>query len=140
MIITENFFEIEDQTERLIQEILQSPETLVYRKRQAELYASPETIEKRAQFLAAKDEVEQMAHYGEFVPGFKEKQRTLRKRKRELDLDESVAAYRVAETNLQNILDTVGRQVAKTVSEEIKVDAGNPFFESKGCRGNCHAS
>lgn len=140
MIITENFFEIEDQTERLIQKILQSPEAVVYRERQAALYASPVATAKRAQFLTAKDEVEQMTYYGEYVPGFKEKQRMLRKRKRELDLDGEVAAYRLAETSLQHILDAVGLQVAKTVSEEIKVDAGNPFFESKGCRGNCHAS
>lgn len=64
--------------------------------------------------------------------------------KRALDLNEIVANYRFAETNVQTLLDTIGLKIAQLISEDIKVDAGNPFFERgkkhSGCGGSCHAS
>ena len=51
-----------------------------------------------------------------------------------------MAAFRLAETDLQQLLDEVGQRIAQTISAEIKVDAGNPFFETgnHSCKGNCH--
>lgn len=49
----------------------------------------------------------------------------------------------MAETDLQELLDEIGLTIAQTISDEIKVDAGNPFFETgghSGCGGSCHAS
>lgn len=71
------------------------------------------------------------------------KKRALRKAKRQLDLNEHVAAFRYSETQLQSLLDQIVQALAEEVSNEIKVDAGRPFFETKkhfGCGGNCHAS
>ncbi len=66
------------------------------------------------------------------------------KAKRALDLNEIVANYRFAETNVQTLLDTIGLKIAQLISEDIKVDAGNPFFERgkkhSGCGGSRHAS
>ncbi len=65
------------------------------------------------------------------------------KSKRQLDLNEHVAAFRYSETQLQSLLDQIVQALAEEVSNEIKVDAGSPFFETKkhfGCGGNCHAS
>ena len=80
--------------------------------------------------------------YGEYAPDYREKKRAVRKAKRQLDMDEHVAAFRYSETQLQSLLDQIVQVLAEEVSNEIKVDAGSPFFETKkhfGCGGNCHA-
>ncbi len=59
------------------------------------------------------------------------KKRALRKAKRQLDLNEHVAAFRYSETQLQSLLDQIVQALAEEVSNEIKVDAGSPFFETK---------
>ncbi|EOI01946.1 hypothetical protein UAY_01355 [Enterococcus moraviensis ATCC BAA-383] len=143
MIVTEKLFEIEDQTEQLIQAILASESFESYKKNRQLMYTSKEVQEKQKAFLDAKDSFERIEAYGNHAPDFRTKQRAVRQAKRALDISEEVAEFRFSETEIQTILDLVGMSVAKTISEDIKVDAGNPFFEKgkhSGCGGNCHAS
>ncbi|MFK4565867.1 YlbF family regulator [Enterococcus sp. UD-01] len=141
MIVTEELFKIEDQTERLIQAILDSEEMATYQANRDRMYRSQEVKEKQKAFLDAKEAFERIEAYGSHAPDFRTKQRTLRQAKRALDMSEEVAEFRVSETAVQTILDLIGSAVAKNVSEDIKVDAGNPFFEkgNHGCGGSCHA-
>jgi cell fate (sporulation/competence/biofilm development) regulator YlbF (YheA/YmcA/DUF963 family) len=141
MIVTEELFKIEDQTERLIQAILESKEMAAYQMNRDRMYRSQEVKEKQKAFLDAKEAFERIEAYGSHAPDFRTKQRTLRQAKRALDMSEEVAEFRVSETAVQTILDLIGTAVAKNVSEDIKVDAGNPFFEkgNHGCGGSCHA-
>ena len=141
--MTEKLFEIEDQTEQLIQAILASESFESYKKNRQLMYTSKEVQEKQKAFLDAKDSFERIEAYGNHAPDFRTKQRAVRQAKRALDVSEEVAEFRFSETEIQTILDLVGMSVAKTISEDIKVDAGNPFFEKgkhSGCGGNCHAS
>lgn len=143
MIVTENLFIIEDQTEALVQEILASESFTKLKIARQQLQKSVETQKKQTQFLIAKQEFEQIEAYGKYAPDFRTKQRAVRQAKRALDLQEEVAEFRYAETNVQTLLDTIGQSIARTISAEIKVTAGNPFFEKgnqTGCGGNCHAS
>ena len=91
-------------------------------------------------FQAEKEKFERIAAYGEYAPDYRQQQRSVRKSKRALDLNEKVAAFRVAETDFQRLLDDIGQRLANTISSDIKVDAGNPFFETgnHSCKGNCH--
>jgi cell fate (sporulation/competence/biofilm development) regulator YlbF (YheA/YmcA/DUF963 family) len=141
MIVTEELFKIEDQTERLIQAILESEEMATYQANRDRMYRSQEVKEKQKAFLDAKEAFERIEAYGSHAPDFRTKQRTLRQAKRALDMSEEVAEFRVSETAVQTILDLIGSAVAKNISEDIKVDAGNPFFEkgNHGCGGSCHA-
>lgn len=141
--MTEKLFEIEDQTEQLIQAILASESFESYKTNRQLMYTSKEVQEKQKAFLDAKDSFERIEAYGNHAPDFRTKQRAVRQAKRALDVSEEVAEFRFSETEIQTILDLVGMSVAKTISEDIKVDAGNPFFEKgkhSGCGGNCHAS
>lgn len=143
MIVTEKLFEIEDQTERLVQAILASKSVESYKQNRQSMYASKDVREKQKTFLDAKDSFERIEAYGNHAPDFRTKQRAVRQAKRALDMSEEVAEFRFAETEIQTILDLVGMAVAQTISDDIKVDAGNPFFEKgkhSGCGGNCHAS
>lgn len=144
MIVTERLFAIEDQTECLISALLESDAVQNYKETKKAMYASAEVAQLQKAFLEAKSAFERVEAYGIHAPDFREKQRALRKAKRALDLNEIVANYRFAETNVQTLLDTIGLKIAQLISEDIKVDAGNPFFERgkkhSGCGGSCHAS
>ncbi|MEI5988783.1 hypothetical protein A5881_000270 [Enterococcus termitis] len=143
MIVTEKLFEIEDQTEKLVQAILASDSIVSYKINRQSMYNSKDVREKQKTFLDAKDSFERIEAYGNHAPDFRTKQRAVRQAKRALDVSEEVAEFRFSETEVQTILDLVGMAVAKTISDDIKVDAGNPFFEKgkhSGCGGSCHAS
>ena len=140
LIINEAFFQLEDQNRLLIQTILASQNYQNYLLTKKEMDDCPEVAELRKVFQATKDKFERISSYGEYAPGYREQQRSVRSSKRALDLNEKVAAFRIAETELQQLLDEIGQRLATTISNEIKVDAGNPLFETgnHGCKGNCH--
>lgn len=143
MIVTEKLFEIEDQVESLVRVILASDSVNDYKKKRELMRRSNDVQQKQKTFIEAKRAFEQIEAYGIHAPDFRPKQRAVRQAKRALDLSEEVAEFRFSETAVQTILDSIGLSVAQTVSEDIKVDAGNPFFEKgkhSGCGGNCHAS
>ncbi|MBO0469039.1 YlbF family regulator [Enterococcus sp. DIV0242_7C1] len=143
MIITEKLFEIEDQVENLVSAILASDSITLYKKNREAMYTSQDIMEKQKTFLSAKESFERIEPYGNHAPDFRTKQRAVRQAKRALDMSEEVAEFRFSETEVQTILDVIGLSVAKTISEDIKVNAGNPFFEKgkhSGCGGSCHAS
>ncbi|MHC5229678.1 YlbF/YmcA family competence regulator [Enterococcus sp. LJL99] len=142
MIVTEKLFELEDQTERLITAILSSESLKSYKSNRRAMYESVDVKEKQKAFFNAKESFERIEAYGTHAPDFRTKQRAVRKAKRELDFCEEVAEFRFSETSLQTILDSIGIEIAQTISSDIKVEAGNPFFEKgKGssCGGSCHA-
>ena len=128
MIINDAFFQLEDQNQLLIQEILASQSYKNYLLKRIEMNTSPEVAKLKKAFQK------------ENAPDYRQLQRSVRLSKRALDLNEKVAAFRLAETDLQQLLDEVGQRIAQTISAEIKVDAGNPFFETgnHSCKGNCH--
>ncbi|MBL1225947.1 YlbF family regulator [Enterococcus sp. BWR-S5] len=143
MIVNESLFDIEDQTELLIQTVLTGKTVEQYRGNREAMNCSELVQEKLAGFLISKAEFERIESYGSHAPDFRTKQRAVRQAKRQLDMCEEVADFRVSETEVQDILDTISSAIAKTISEDIKVDAGNPFFtkgNNHGCGGSCHAS
>lgn len=140
MIINDSLFALEDTTEALIGAILTSSAYQSYLSCKKSMEQSTEVTDLRKSFNKEKDKFEQISAYGKYAPDYKEQQRTLRKSKRALDLNQQVAEYRLAENDFQALLDEIGQRLAATISNEIKVDAGNPFFETGkiGCKGNCH--
>lgn len=140
MIYTEEVFALEDELEKLSQTILNSNTLKEHCLNKEKIMKTQETQQKEKAFKEARESFERIEAYGEFIPDFKEKKRSLRQAKRELDLDENIQAYRITERELQGMLDRIVYEMAQVVSTDIKIDAGNPFFEfaSKGCGGNCH--
>ncbi len=140
LIINEAFFQLEDQNQVLIQAILASQSYKNYLQARAQMNNCPEVMQLKKDFQTAKDNFEKIAAYGSYAPDFRATQRKVRVSKRALDLNEKVAAFRLAETDFQQLLDEIGQALAETISSEIKVDAGNPFFETgnHSCEGNCH--
>ncbi|MGY3749156.1 YlbF family regulator [Vagococcus acidifermentans] len=140
MIYTDEVMALEDSVEQLADELLTSSLANDYLEKYQALAASRAAAEKINAFVKAKESFERIERFGTYAPDFTQKRRELRQKKRALDLDDTVAAFRMSETALQELLDNMCVDISNSISDTIKVDAGNPFFEfaSRGCGGSCH--
>ncbi|WP_457390019.1 YlbF family regulator [Vagococcus carniphilus] len=142
VIYNEEVIEIEDLVEELAKELISSELVSGYVTSYVEMDRNQEVSSIVNEFLEKKEAFEKIESYGKYAPDFKEKRRDVRKAKRLVDTNELVAGFKYSETSLQNMLDYVTFDLANTISKDIKVDAGNPFFEfaKRGCGGSCHVS
>lgn len=142
VIYNEEVIEIEDLVEELAKELISSELVSGYVTSYVEMDQNQEVSSIVNEFLEKKEAFEKIESYGKYAPDFKEKRRDVRKAKRLVDTNELVAGFKYSETSLQNMLDYVTFDLANTISKDIKVDAGNPFFEfaKRGCGGSCHVS
>lgn len=124
--------------DKLCEVLIKSATFQNYLRQKRLMYEDKKVRALRGDFIAKKEDFETVAAYGKYAPDYREKQLGLRKAKRALDLHPKVAEFRLAETDLQSVLDTIGSKVASTVSEGVKVDAATPFFENNlGKGGSC---
>jgi cell fate (sporulation/competence/biofilm development) regulator YlbF (YheA/YmcA/DUF963 family) len=93
-----------------------------------------------ARFTKAKERYEEVQRFGKYHPDYQTIMKEIREVKRELDLHESIAAFKKAENELQSLLDEISVLLGNAVSEQIKVPTGNPYFTSlSSCSGGCGA-
>lgn len=130
MIINEEYFALEDQTFRLVEAICSGEAMSSYKEAKRLLAQSKEADAKIRAFNEAKEVYERIEAYADFAPGYQEIRQRVYRAKRIMDLDESVHRFRVAERELQVLLDKVSERLAHAVSSDILVSAGDPFFQS----------
>lgn len=142
MIYNDELFDLEDKVNQLARDVLNSQTVIDYLHAYQAIEKSSEVSDLVSDFLTKKEAFEKIEPYGKYAPDFKETRRALRKSKRALDTNELVATFKINETTVQNVLDYISLDIAQTISDTIKVDAGNPFFEfaKKGCGGTCHVN
>lgn len=130
--------ELIEKAEMIGEWIIASDVAENYRLFYHKLQSDPDTSKKIAAFVKMKDLYDDVQRFGRFHPDYKQIMTDTRLLKREMDMDENVANFRRAETELQSILDQVSTLIGRSVSEHIKVPTGNPFFESgSSCGGGC---
>lgn len=88
-------------------------------------------------FNQHKEKFDEVQRFGKFHPDYSEVTKALRIAKREMDLHESVSAYKKAERSLEKLLTEVSEALAASVSPNIKVPSGNPYFDNSSCSGGC---
>jgi cell fate (sporulation/competence/biofilm development) regulator YlbF (YheA/YmcA/DUF963 family) len=139
VLATSERIELLDQSEYLAKMILNSDIADQYRVCLYNLQSNKETQRKIRQFSSLKDLYEDVQRFGKYHPDYKKVMTQIRVAKREMDLDDNVAAFKLAENDLQALLDEVSILIGGAVSKNIKVPTGNPFFEtSSGCSsGGC---
>lgn len=140
MIYNQEVFEIENLVFDLSEKLIDSQLVNSYVASYFEMDKSQEVEILKRDFVKAKEDFEKIEAYGSYAPDFKEKRRAVRKMKRQLDTNKLVGDFKYNETSFQNMLDYLTFDIANSVSEGMKVDAGNPFFEfaKQGCGGSCH--
>lgn len=90
-------------------------------------------------FMGMKEKYEEVQRFGKYHPDFDRVTGEVREVKRQLDLNESIAAFKEAEEDLQALLNELSQIIAYAVSPQIKVPTGNPFFDNMRCGGGCGA-
>lgn len=127
MIINEELFAIESQCDEVIKHIHHSKAMANFQIAKSALDASEEAQIKITRFNDIKRKFEKIEQYGSHAPGFQELKKAVFQLKREMDLDDVIYAYRIAERELQIQLDLIANKLAAAISENILVSAGDAF-------------
>jgi len=135
MLATLERIELLEKAEQLAKMILASDIAEQYQLCLYKLQNNKETQQKINRFVNLKEHYEEVQRFGKYHPDYKKVMSQIREVKREMDLDPYVANFKVAENDLQYLLDEVGMLVAGAVSEQIKVPTSNPFFETHSSHG-----
>ncbi|MCQ6279778.1 YlbF family regulator [Bacillus sp. EB600] len=138
MLATSERVVLVEHAEKLAKMILKSDVAEQYRICLYKLKNNEESQRKINHFVSLKELYEEVQRFGKYHPDHKRVMIQIRESKREMDLDSCVAEFRVAENNLQSLLDEVSVQLGGAVSKHIKVPTGNPFFDTgSSCGGGC---
>ncbi|MDA1475665.1 YlbF family regulator [Bacillus changyiensis] len=129
---------LQNEAYELANMILQSEAAEYYRQSRKRLQEDKEAERIIASFTKIKQQYEDVQRFGKYHPDHKEISKKMRDIKRQLDLHETVAEFRKAETDLQTILDEVSVEIGQAVSKHIKVPTGNPYFDHlSSCSSGC---
>jgi cell fate (sporulation/competence/biofilm development) regulator YlbF (YheA/YmcA/DUF963 family) len=129
--------EILDSADELSQWILNSDVAENYRKSLYKLRNNIDTQRKIQKFSRMKESYEEVQRFGRYHPDYKTVMKEIRELKRDMDLDDNVAEFRRSENELQDLLDKVSQIIGHSVSKNVKVPTGNPFFSGSSCGGGC---
>ncbi|TXL67579.1 YlbF family regulator [Cerasibacillus terrae] len=133
MIVNEQYIEILDQSEQLGAIILQSDVMQDYKNAKIELQYDQTAQGLIRDFVNIKDDYEDVKRFGRYHPDYNEIMKNVRATKRKMDLNEKVAQFKVAERNIQRLLDDVSEVIANSVSENIKVPKDGAALTDSGC-------
>lgn len=143
-MITEETLSILDEIENLSDMIVQSDVYQTYQYAKDNLENDDEAHLLYQAFLKSKDQYDDEMRFGKYHPDYKRIMMETRQRKRAYEMLPVVMEYKTKEVALQNLIDEVLTKIAFAVSENVKIEAGNPFFQTghNGCAtgGSCNCS
>ncbi len=135
MIMTSEWAFILDEADVLSEMILSSEVAARYRAAYAAVYSNEELVAQIRAFGRLKEQYEDVQRFGKYHPDYQTIMKQIRSDKRALDLNDDIAALKIAENDYQDLLDEVSLLIGKSVSEAVKVPVDNPFFASNA--GSC---
>ena len=130
MMMTSEWASIMDEGDILTQMILSSEEAEIYKEAYFAVYTDDLLKRQIASFTRLKEQYEDVQRFGKYHPDYQHVMKSIRVQKRALDMNERVATLKLAENELQDLLDQVSLLIGKTVSDSVKVPVSNPFFAS----------
>lgn len=138
IIATLESVQVLDETDQLSRMIIQSELAQTYRQSLDALQRDKEAQALIEKFVSIKEKHEEVKRFGKYHPEYKIVTQKMREIKREVDLHDTIVAFKKAENHMQKLLDEVSTIIGKEISPSIKVPTGNPFFDStSGCSGGC---
>lgn len=137
MMMTDDWMSIIEQAEELSDMLLSSEVIQEYRRANHAVYANKELVKTISDFTNMKERYEEVQRFGRYHPDYKIVMKNIRIQKRELDMNEQIAALRLAENDVQDLLNEVSAIIARSVSEAVKIPAGDGFFADSSCGGGC---
>lgn len=148
MMMTLEWANIMDEGDSLTQMILSSEQVERFKEAYFDVYTDDLLKIQIASFSRLKEQYEDVQRFGRYHPDYQQVMKSIRVQKRALDMNERVATLKLAENELQDLLDGVSLLIGKTVSESVDVPVSNPFFStasscstgSCGTGGSCGCS
>ncbi|MEN1966992.1 YlbF family regulator [Lentibacillus sp. N15] len=133
MIATMEYVDILDRSEFLGQMVMQSDVMEAYHYSREQLNNDDKAQQLIKAFIDIKSHYEDVQRFGRYHPDFNQIMKQVRATKREMDMNEKVAAFKVAERNLQQLLDEISQLVAQSVSDDIKAPKEGAALSDGGC-------
>lgn len=144
MIGTMEYVDILDYSEVVGSMVMKSEVMEAYDNSRSTLNEDEEAQRLIARFNDIKEHYEDVQRFGRYHPDYNEIMKKVRSTKREMDMNDKVAAFKIAERNLQKLLDEISSYVAFSVSDDIKAPKDGAALSDGGCgSGNkcgCKAS
>lgn|SRR5699024_3604672 len=127
------YVNILDRSEKIGQMVLKSDVMEAYQESRRALNNDPEAQQLIKAFLDTKEDYEDVQRFGRYHPDYYDIMKRVRSAKRAMDMNEKVAAFKVAERNLQKLLDEISEYIAHSTSEQIKVPKDGAALTDGGC-------
>lgn len=139
MLMTSEWAFILDEADQLSAMILSSEPAQNLRIAYKAVYEDAELSDQIKAFSRLKEHYEDVQRFGKYHPDYHTIMKKIREQKRALDLNEKIAALKIAENEYQDLLDEVSLMIGKSVSDAVKVPVSNPFFstDSSCSTGGC---
>ena len=147
-MMTSDWALILEEVEVLNTMIRSSEQFANLKKAHEAIYSDAALVREINDFQRMKEQYEDVQRFGKYHPDYQKIMKSIRERKRSLDVNDKVSGLKLAENDYQDLLDEISLLIGKTVSEAVKVPVSNPFFHagsscsSGGCGsgGSCSCS
>lgn len=133
MIASMEYVSILDFTDELGQMVLHSDVMEDYHQKKLTLEQDEEAQQLIKAFLNIKEHYDDIQRFGKYHPDYQSIMKDVRQKKRAMDMHDAVAEFKIAERNLQNLLDEISEHIAGSVSLEIKVPKEGAALSDSGC-------
>src|SRR5688500_15928998 len=84
-------------------------------------------------YESMQDQYEDVQRFGMYHPDYYQMMRTIRSAKRKIDMHEKAASFKIAERQLQQLLDEISAIIARSTSEHIMVPKDGAALTDGGC-------
>ena len=135
MMITEQTLNVLDDIDELSDMILDSYIYHEFKQAEEALNQDEEAHLLYQAFLKSKDQYNDILRFGKYHPDYQKIMLETRRRKRAYEMLPCVMEYKKKEAELQGLVDQVITKIAYAVSDNVKIEAGNPFFQQH--KGGC---
>ncbi|WP_085992494.1 YlbF family regulator [Oceanobacillus senegalensis] len=133
MIATLEYVEILDHSEKLGKMVKESEVYEDYKESRIAMNNDEEAQQLIKAFNNMKSHYDDIQRFGRYHPDYNEIMKKVRSTKREMDMNEKVALYKIAERKLQNLLDEISQYVVNSVSDNIKAPKDGAALTDTGC-------
>ncbi|MFB1051910.1 YlbF family regulator [Paraliobacillus sp. JSM ZJ581] len=133
MLATTEIVELLDRSEQIGQMILSSDVMDEYIEAKKRLVNDAEAQILIKRFNDKKEQYEEVQRFGRYHPDYSNIMKEIRQTKRDMDMNDCVAAFKVAERNIQTLLDEISHCIAHSVSDQVKVPKAGALLTDSSC-------
>lgn len=139
MIVNLEYVEILDQADNITEMVKKSDVMNLYKEAKRAMDENEETQRLIKAFNEIKIHYEDVQRFGRYHPDYSQIMKEVRATKRQMDMDDQVASFKVAERNYQRLLDEISECIAHSVSKDIMVPKDGAALTDGGCAstGGC---